>query len=232
MARRVTRAHNRELSGFPVGQIVGGWIASVRPTRSSSRSSRSGFANHGETRHVARGSRGLTPVGVQRACRGHPHRRRDPGAARCDAQRDHGHDRPDGQPHLVAMWFALVDGDICFETKAKSQKAVNLRRDARISCLVETGPPTSTSAGRDRRLRRDHRRPGPALADRRQHLGAVLRSVHRRPRADRRDHAQQADRRTCASASLAFLGFTASSGFPRPESPQVTTVTAPGRRAK
>jgi PPOX class probable F420-dependent enzyme len=46
---------------------------------------------------------------------------------------------PDGQPHLVAMWFALVDGDICFETKAKSQKAVNLRRDPRISCLVEDG---------------------------------------------------------------------------------------------
>jgi PPOX class probable F420-dependent enzyme len=46
---------------------------------------------------------------------------------------------PDGQPHLVAMWFAIVDGDICFETKTKSQKAVNLRRDPRISCLAEDG---------------------------------------------------------------------------------------------
>jgi PPOX class probable F420-dependent enzyme len=46
---------------------------------------------------------------------------------------------PDGQPHLVAMWFALIDGDVCFETKTKSQKAVNLRRDPRISCLVEDG---------------------------------------------------------------------------------------------
>ena len=46
---------------------------------------------------------------------------------------------PDGQPHLVAMWFAIIDGDICFETKAKSQKAVNLRRDPRISLLVEDG---------------------------------------------------------------------------------------------
>lgn len=45
----------------------------------------------------------------------------------------------DGQPHLVAMWFAIVDGAICFETKAKSQKAVNLRRDPRISVLVEDG---------------------------------------------------------------------------------------------
>jgi PPOX class probable F420-dependent enzyme len=44
-----------------------------------------------------------------------------------------------GTPHLVAMWFALIDGDICFETKAKSQKAVNLRRDPKVSCLVEDG---------------------------------------------------------------------------------------------
>jgi PPOX class probable F420-dependent enzyme len=46
---------------------------------------------------------------------------------------------PTGQPHLVAMWFALIDGDICFETKAKSQKAVNLRRNPQLSCLVEDG---------------------------------------------------------------------------------------------
>jgi PPOX class probable F420-dependent enzyme len=46
---------------------------------------------------------------------------------------------PDGHPHLVAMWFARIDGDICFETKAKSQKAVNLRRDPRVSLLVEDG---------------------------------------------------------------------------------------------
>jgi PPOX class probable F420-dependent enzyme len=46
---------------------------------------------------------------------------------------------PDGQPHLVAMWFAVLDGDICFETKAKSQKAVNLHRNPAISCLAEDG---------------------------------------------------------------------------------------------
>ena len=28
---------------------------------------------------------------------------------------------PDGTPHLVAMWYAVVDGQIWFETKAKSQ---------------------------------------------------------------------------------------------------------------
>ena len=32
MARRVTRAHNKELSGFPVGQIVGR-MNSIRPTQ-------------------------------------------------------------------------------------------------------------------------------------------------------------------------------------------------------
>jgi PPOX class probable F420-dependent enzyme len=45
----------------------------------------------------------------------------------------------DGQPHLVAMWYALIDGVLWFETKAKSQKAVNLRRDSRVTVMVETG---------------------------------------------------------------------------------------------
>ncbi|HEY0808091.1 MAG TPA: pyridoxamine 5'-phosphate oxidase family protein, partial [Pseudonocardiaceae bacterium] len=35
---------------------------------------------------------------------------------------------PGGVPHLVAMWYAVVDGEIWFETKAKSQKVQNLRR--------------------------------------------------------------------------------------------------------
>jgi PPOX class probable F420-dependent enzyme len=46
---------------------------------------------------------------------------------------------PSGLPHLVAMWYAVVDGQICFETKAKSQKAVNLRRDDRLTVLIEDG---------------------------------------------------------------------------------------------
>lgn len=45
----------------------------------------------------------------------------------------------DGQPHLVAMWYGLIDGKIYFETKLKSQKAVNLRRDPRITVSVEAG---------------------------------------------------------------------------------------------
>ena len=46
---------------------------------------------------------------------------------------------PTGHPHLVAMWFGYVDGKLYFETKAKSQKAVNLRRNPIVSCSVEAG---------------------------------------------------------------------------------------------
>ena len=45
----------------------------------------------------------------------------------------------DGTPHLVAMWYGFLDGNIVFWTYAKSQKVANLRRDPRISCLVESG---------------------------------------------------------------------------------------------
>lgn len=46
---------------------------------------------------------------------------------------------PDGWPHLVTMYYTLVDGRIAFWTYRTSQKALNLSRDPRISCLVETG---------------------------------------------------------------------------------------------
>lgn len=45
----------------------------------------------------------------------------------------------DGRPHLVAMWYAVIDGAIWFETKGRSQKAVNLRRDPRVTVLIEDG---------------------------------------------------------------------------------------------
>jgi PPOX class probable F420-dependent enzyme len=45
----------------------------------------------------------------------------------------------DGWPHLVAMWYRLINDEVVFWTYAKSQKAVNLRRDPRLTCLVETG---------------------------------------------------------------------------------------------
>lgn len=46
---------------------------------------------------------------------------------------------PDGFPHLVAMWFVLQEGRLLFWTFGKSQKVMNLRRDPKISALVETG---------------------------------------------------------------------------------------------
>src|SRR5690348_96552 len=44
-----------------------------------------------------------------------------------------------GFPHLVTMYYVLTGGQITFWTYRKSQKALNLERDPRISCLVEDG---------------------------------------------------------------------------------------------
>jgi len=46
---------------------------------------------------------------------------------------------PSGTPHLIAMWYAVIDGVIWFETKGKSQKVKNLRRDDRITISIESG---------------------------------------------------------------------------------------------
>ena len=46
---------------------------------------------------------------------------------------------PDGNIHLVAMWYGFLDGNPAFETFSKSQKVLNLRRDPRITVLVEDG---------------------------------------------------------------------------------------------
>lgn len=46
---------------------------------------------------------------------------------------------PDGTIHLVAMWYGFLHGNPAFETYAKSQKVKNLRRDPRITVLVEAG---------------------------------------------------------------------------------------------
>ncbi len=45
----------------------------------------------------------------------------------------------DGFPHLVTMYYVMIDGLLTFWTYRKSQKALNLDRDPRISCLVEDG---------------------------------------------------------------------------------------------
>mgnify|MGYP002652773781 CR=1 FL=1 len=53
----------------------------------------------------------------------------------------------DGSIHLVAMWYGIIDGEIWFETKAKSQKAVNLRRDPTITVMIEDGHTYDTLRG-------------------------------------------------------------------------------------
>lgn len=45
----------------------------------------------------------------------------------------------DGYPHVVAMWYAVIDGAICFSTYGSSQKVLNLRRDPHVTAMVELG---------------------------------------------------------------------------------------------
>jgi PPOX class probable F420-dependent enzyme len=45
----------------------------------------------------------------------------------------------DGTPHLVTMFYVMLGGRIAFWTYRSSQKARNLARDPRVTCLVETG---------------------------------------------------------------------------------------------
>lgn len=54
---------------------------------------------------------------------------------------------PDGFPHLVTMYYDVFDGRVGFWTYGRAQKTVNLRRDPRLTCLVETGEDYSTLRG-------------------------------------------------------------------------------------
>lgn len=45
----------------------------------------------------------------------------------------------DGTPHLVTMFYVLHESRIAFWTYRNSQKALNLARDPRLTCLVEDG---------------------------------------------------------------------------------------------
>src|SRR5262245_39937088 len=47
---------------------------------------------------------------------------------------------PGGYPHPMPMWFAVDDdGTVRMTTFRKSQKVLNIRRDPRVSLLVEAG---------------------------------------------------------------------------------------------
>lgn len=45
----------------------------------------------------------------------------------------------DGTIHAVAMWYGFLEGAVAIETKAKSQKVQNLRRNPTMTVLVEDG---------------------------------------------------------------------------------------------
>src|SRR5262249_14259843 len=44
-----------------------------------------------------------------------------------------------GYPHLVAMWYAMRDGDLLMTSYGKAQKIVNIERDSRATVLLESG---------------------------------------------------------------------------------------------
>ncbi len=54
---------------------------------------------------------------------------------------------PDGTIHLVPMWYGFLEGAPAFETKAKSQKVRNLRRDSTLTCLIENVEPYDQRRG-------------------------------------------------------------------------------------
>ena len=45
----------------------------------------------------------------------------------------------DGSPHVVPLSYVVIDGLLTFWTDPRSRKVANLRRDARMTCLVEAG---------------------------------------------------------------------------------------------
>src|SRR5260221_3731626 len=45
----------------------------------------------------------------------------------------------DGTPHLVPLSYVMVDGCLTLWTDPRSKKVANLRRDPRLTCLVEDG---------------------------------------------------------------------------------------------
>ena len=51
-----------------------------------------------------------------------------------------------GHPHLVAMWFTMLDGRPAFWTFGKSQKVVNIRRDPGSPPSSRAATPTTSCA--------------------------------------------------------------------------------------
>src|SRR4051794_27514811 len=45
----------------------------------------------------------------------------------------------DGTPHVVPLSYVVIDGRVTFWTDPASRKVANLRRDPRLTCLIEAG---------------------------------------------------------------------------------------------
>jgi PPOX class probable F420-dependent enzyme len=52
-----------------------------------------------------------------------------------------------GYPHSVAMWYVLDDTCCLMTTYAKSQKAMNIRRNPKVALLAESGSTYDTLKG-------------------------------------------------------------------------------------
>jgi hypothetical protein len=75
-------------------------------------------------------------------------RGRDPGVPDRATDLNVATNGPSGHPHVVAMWFTLLDGNPAFWTFGRSQKVVNIRRDDKITGLVESGERYQRAQGR------------------------------------------------------------------------------------
>ena len=47
----------------------------------------------------------------------------------------------DGRPHVAPIWFIVEDGDLLFATGTRSGKALAMRREPRVSLVVDTETP-------------------------------------------------------------------------------------------
>ena len=45
----------------------------------------------------------------------------------------------DGWPHLTTLWYTIHEGSIAFRSFRRSQRIMNLKRDPRLTVLVEDG---------------------------------------------------------------------------------------------
>ena len=99
----------------------------------------------------------------------------------------------DGSIHAVAMWYGFLDGCVTVETKSKSQKVQNLRRDPRLTLLFEDGDYYEELRGVElvgqAEIVDD---PDKLLDARRQRVRALLRALFRRAQTVPRDDAAQA----------------------------------------